>query len=192
MLLAAISAQREIAAARLAPEPDVMCTRPARSVATLHLIVGLPCAGKTTYARQLETERHALRLTPDEWIGRLLGPNPFLDALDAARDPTEAALWDVAERVLTLGIDVILDFGFWGRDEREDYRTRAARLAARSEIHYLAVPEQTLINRLRARNANLRPGTFRIDEERLLGWVRQFEPPSEDEMVPREPPTPNA
>jgi predicted kinase len=33
---------------------------------TLHLMVGLPCSGKTTLARTLEHERSALRLTPDE------------------------------------------------------------------------------------------------------------------------------
>ena len=34
---------------------------------TVYLIVGLPGAGKTTRARELEAERAALRLTPDEW-----------------------------------------------------------------------------------------------------------------------------
>lgn len=42
-------------------------------MATLRLIVGLPCSGKTTLARQLETEYAALRLTTDEWHIRLLG-----------------------------------------------------------------------------------------------------------------------
>ncbi len=36
-------------------------------MATLHLICGLPCAGKTTLERQLEQDYAALRLTPDEW-----------------------------------------------------------------------------------------------------------------------------
>ncbi|NGO75189.1 AAA family ATPase, partial [Streptomyces sp. YC504] len=35
---------------------------------TLFLMVGLPGAGKTTKARQLAEEDHALRLTPDEWM----------------------------------------------------------------------------------------------------------------------------
>ena len=34
-------------------------------MATLHLMVGLPCSGKTTEARRLERELGALRLTPD-------------------------------------------------------------------------------------------------------------------------------
>lgn len=42
-------------------------------MATLHLMVGLPCLGKTTLARTLEREQSALRLTPDEWHIRLFG-----------------------------------------------------------------------------------------------------------------------
>ena len=42
-------------------------------MATLHLMVGLPCSGKTTLAKKLEHERSALRLTPDEWQVGLFG-----------------------------------------------------------------------------------------------------------------------
>ena len=41
-------------------------------MATLFLICGLPGAGKTTLARQLEATHAALRLCPDEWIAPLL------------------------------------------------------------------------------------------------------------------------
>lgn len=41
-------------------------------MATLFLICGLPGAGKTTLARQLEHAQPALRLCPDEWIVGLL------------------------------------------------------------------------------------------------------------------------
>ncbi|WP_368780995.1 AAA family ATPase [Alicyclobacillus fastidiosus] len=30
-------------------------------------MVGLPCSGKTTLSRELETRHNALRLSPDEW-----------------------------------------------------------------------------------------------------------------------------
>src|SRR5438105_1027278 len=109
-------------------------------IPTLHLICGLPCSGKTTLAREIEREREALRLTPDEWIARILGTDPSINALDAARDPMESLLWDLAARVLTLGVDVILDFGFWSGAEREEFRARAAALGARSELHFLDVP----------------------------------------------------
>jgi predicted kinase len=151
------------------------------------MICGLPCAGKTTLARQLEHEQNALRLTPDEWIVRLYGADVSGEALDAARDPVEDVLWDLAARVLVLGVDVILDFGFWTRGEREGFRSRATQLGARSELHFLNVPEETLLTRLAARNGDLPPGTFWIDEARMREWYRLFEAPTEDELLPRDP-----
>jgi hypothetical protein len=47
------------------------------SQTTLFLIVGLPGAGKTTRARELENVHRALRFTPDEWMISLFGgPKP--------------------------------------------------------------------------------------------------------------------
>src|SRR5436189_2773154 len=86
--------------------------------ATLHLICGLPCSGKTTFARALERELPALRLCPDEWTARLYGADISSEALDLARDPIEQALSDLAGRVLVLAVDVILAYGFWSRNER--------------------------------------------------------------------------
>lgn len=146
---------------------------------------GLPCSGKTTLAKQVEHERSALRLTPDEWITRLFGADLSVEALDAARDPIETVLWELAERVLVLGVDVVLDFGFWSRGERENFRSRATRLGACSELHFLDVPEEELLTRLAARNAQMPPGTFRIDEARLRLWSSLFEPPTADELRPR-------
>jgi predicted kinase len=42
-------------------------------MATLHLMIGLPCSGKKTYARQLAGETNALLLTLDVWHLKLFG-----------------------------------------------------------------------------------------------------------------------
>src|SRR5688572_21724154 len=122
---------------------------------TLILICGLPGSGKTTLAKRLEHERPALRLTPDEWIGPLYGPNLTQAALDACRDPVEGVQWAIAARALELGVNVILDFGFWSRVERDDFRSRAAAVGADFEIRFLDVPHSELAARLAARNAAL-------------------------------------
>ena len=151
-------------------------------MATLLLMCGLPCAGKTTLARRLEQERGALRLTPDEWIVKLFGANLTLPTLDWCRDPVEAVQWGVAERALRLGVSVVLDFGFWSRTERDDFRARAAALGADFEIHFLDTPREVLSARLAARNAQLPPYTFHVTEAQLDSWWRIFEPPTPDEL----------
>jgi predicted kinase len=152
-------------------------------MATLHLIVGLPCSGKTTYAKKLELEQSALRFTPDEWHTRLFGLDLEHPEHDARHDLIEEIMWDVAARALQLGNNVILDFGFWGKSEREEYRTRAARVGANTVIHFLNVPEEELLARLEVRNANLPAGTFQIPTSKLLEWMQIFQAPSEDELT---------
>jgi predicted kinase len=156
-------------------------------MATLHLLVGLPCSGKTTLARQLESEHSALRLGADEWVTQLLGVEATGES-DRAHDIVEGLLWQLAERLLVLSVDVVLDFGCWAREEREHFRNRAAALGAGSRLYYLDVSEDELLDRLIRRNADLPADTFRIEPELLVQWARQlFQPPTPDELLPREP-----
>ncbi|MDZ4717530.1 MAG: ATP-binding protein [Roseiflexaceae bacterium] len=153
-------------------------------MATLMLICGLPGSGKTTLARQLEQSRPALRLSPDEWIAAILADASDIAELDRLRSPVEAVQWDVATRVLTLGSDVILEWGFWSRAERMHYRAQAEALGARVELYFLNVTRDELWSRLSKRNANLPPGTFVVTEEQLDLWLSWFQPPFADELVP--------
>jgi predicted kinase len=145
---------------------------------TLHLICGLPGAGKTTLARRLERDLPALRLAPDEWMARIVG-----DGYDEAkRAAVEAVQWEIAARALSLGVDVILENGFWSRSERDDYRSWAAAAGAETRVHFLDVPRDELLRRLARRNAALPPDTFRVDEAQLDLWSSWFEPPTPDEL----------
>jgi predicted kinase len=152
------------------------------TIATLHLMVGLPCSCKTTLARKLEEKYSALRLTPDEWHIRLFGQDLDESEHNARHNLVESLLWDVAARVLVIGTDVILDFGFWGRRERDDFRSRASELGADFKIHFLEVAEEKLLERLAARNAQLPQYTFPLSETILKEWIQSFEPPSLEEL----------
>ncbi len=96
--------------------------------AILYMIVGLPGSGKTTKAKQIESKQSALRFTPDEWILTLYGNDLDRPHRDAVRDPVEAIQWQVAKRVLSLGCNVVLDWGFWSHKERTKYREQAEAL----------------------------------------------------------------
>ena len=81
-------------------------------MATLHMMVGLPGSGKTTEAKKLEKELGALRLTPDEWQYFLFGHDINEPEHDERHTKIEEVMWEIAVKVLKLGCDVILDFGF--------------------------------------------------------------------------------
>ena len=155
-------------------------------MATLHLMVGLPCSGKTTLAKKLEHEQLALRLTTDEWHVRLFGQDAEEPDHDSRHGLIEALLWKIASRALELETNVILDFGFWAREEREDYRSRAKHLGASSEVHYLDVSEAELLRRLEERNSRPSQESFLISEEAMKPWIAFFQKPTPDELGRRE------
>jgi hypothetical protein len=151
-------------------------------MATLFLICGLPGAGKTTLAKQLEHAHNALRLCPDEWIAQLLDDPGDRTEMDRLRDIVESIQWDAATRALVLGVNVILENGFWSRQERIRFRTEAESLGARVELHFLNVELDELVQRVSKRNSELPTGAFHVSKDELLLWAKSFEPPSEDEL----------
>ncbi len=150
-------------------------------MSTLHLMVGLPCSGKTTLAKRLEQETGALRLTPDDWHRRLFGQDATHPEHDRRHATIESLLWDVAASALDRGLDVILDFGFWQRAERDEFRARAAARGALSVLHVLDPPQDVLFERLAIRNRLPATEATHIPPERLRDWLVYFEPPDDDE-----------
>ena len=151
-------------------------------MSTLFMICGLPGSGKTTLAKELELSQHALRLCPDEWIASILADPTDMVELDRLRSPVESLQWEMAKRALILGINVILENGFWSREERWTFRSQAEALGAQVELRYLDIPRDELWRRLSMRNANLPYGTFAVTEEQLDLWSSWFEPPSPEEL----------
>ena len=153
--------------------------------AVLFLMVGLPGSGKTSLARRLESEQAALRLTPDEWMRPLFGAGES----GGKRWVLESELlWSVAARALTLGLNVILDYGLWARAERDDFRARAAALGTPVELHVLDAPLSELWKRLEARNQTLPPETFPVTRAELEEWAAQYEVPTAAELQATESP----
>lgn len=150
---------------------------------TLFLTVGLPGSGKTTDARRVEQERGALRLTKDEWMKALFGD----DNPSAASDVIEARLIAIALRTLELGLDVILDFGLWSRDERTALRWAATSVGASVVILYNDVPAAQRRARLLARLADAPHETWPMSDDELRAWADQFDVPTPGELDATEP-----
>jgi predicted kinase len=144
----------------------------------LILLCGLPGAGKTTYARRIAPEIGAVRLCPDEWMADLgvdLYDEPF-------RDRFERRLWLLAQELLARGQSVILEFGFWAREDRDEKRQRGQALGAAVELCYFAVPLEELWDRIRHRNVDGRSDTAPITRRQLEEWAGLFQAPDRQEM----------
>ena len=162
---------------------------------TIYLVVGLPGAGKTTRAKELEIAESALRLTPDEWQMAVFdqdGPTGWRSTERAGqRDRIEGKLVEIGLRAARLGINVVFDFGFWGRDERSALRWIANSSGVRAEVVYLPVGYHEQRRRIADRFVT-EPGQFQLSDTELQQWQRQFQEPDREELdgvrIPTVPP----
>jgi predicted kinase len=144
----------------------------------LFLMVGLPGAGKTTRARELAAEHRALRLSPDAWMIPLFGE----PEADGKRDVLEGRLIWLALEALRLGTSVVLDFGFWARDERSALRWLARSAAASCQVVYLPVGREAQHARISHRQASAPHQTFPMTEAEINSWHATFEVPDAAEL----------
>jgi predicted kinase len=150
---------------------------------TLYLTVGLPGTGKTTAARRIEEEQGALRLTKDEWMKALYGrDNPA-----SASDVIEGRLIQLGLRALRLGLDVVLDFGLWSRDERSALRQAAADVGAAVVICYFGLTAAEQRKRLDKRQAEAPHETWPMSDQELAAWAAKIDIPAPGELDGSEP-----
>ena len=146
----------------------------------LFVVCGLPGSGKTTRSKYLENRFGAVRFCPDEWLTDL-----GLDVYDeASRAKIEALQWKLTQTLLARGVSVIIEWGTWGRAERDALRLGARALGAGVELHFLSAPVDVLYQRVQQRGMECPP----IERKDILRWAEAFEEPTAEETSLFDPP----
>lgn len=150
----------------------------------LVIVCGLPGSGKTTVATRLEAEYAAVRLCPDEWMAAL-GIDLFDEQM---RDRVEQLQWRFAQRLLQLGQVVVIEWGTWGRDERDALREGARAQGAAVELRLLDAPVDALWERVRDRDMERHLGRRPLTRGDVEGYVTKFQRPDTQELALYDPP----
>jgi predicted kinase len=142
---------------------------------------GMVGSGKTTYALRLA------RLSVDEYIWRKYGvfgvdfDEPQWIGYQAE---AEADLKDRLVAHIRAGEDVIVDFSFWNRAMRDEYKRLVESAGGRWELHYMKVDPAVLPARLANRRLQGDANAFPIADEMLARFIEGFEhPDGEGEIV---------
>lgn len=154
-----------------------------RPPARLFLICGFIGSGKTTMATEVARREKALCLTLDEWVNKLYSPEANKIKAFDPQERVKDVMWQVAVKALALGISTVLDWGFWTKKERDQYREKAEKLGIKPTLIFVETPKEQCLARALQRNSDLDQRSVKIDPDDFETWWSHFEPPSDEECA---------
>lgn len=148
------------------------------------LICGKICSGKSFYAEMLRKERGAVMLSVDEITLSLFGQH-IGEKHDEICERTQKYLFEKSLEIVEVGTDVILDWGFWQREDREYAREFYKSRGVPCEFHYIDISDEAWKRNLAERNAAVSAGkteAYFVDDNLAAKFERMFEYPDKSEM----------
>ena len=142
-------------------------------MATIHLMVGFIGFGKTTIAKELEEKLSAVRLTHDEFMRERYGRNP--DDFQAKYKAVDEYIRGETVKYIAQGRDVILDYGFWTHEKREEYYNWAKTLTDSVVFHLTECNKDEAKRRVLQRSKTDKEALW-IDENAFEELWKQYQP----------------
>jgi len=112
----------------------------------IHLVCGSTGAGKTTFSIRLAEQEGALRLSIDEWMVTLFGPDqpqPIEFAWMMERiGRCEMQMWAMALQAAKRGVGSVIDCGLTRADHRRKFANLAREAGLPVALHHLDTPAE--------------------------------------------------
>ncbi len=148
------------------------------------LVAGKLCSGKTTYSQSICKDENAVLLSVDEIMQAVFGQYAGEKHEEYVRKLKKFLLEKSAE-ILNRGVNVVLDWGFWTRAERDQIRDFYHSRNASTELHYIELSQSEWKRRIDERNVSVlekaKDGYY-IDDAILRNFESIFEQPEDDEI----------
>ena len=148
-------------------------------MAKIIALCGKLCAGKSTYAQRLRDELPAVVLNSDELTLAL----PFNH--DETYPVVKDYLFRKAVEIVRAGADVVLDFGFWSRADREHAKAFFAEAGVKLEWRCISVTDAEWPRNIASRNEKVLAGeenSYFVDEGLMKKCLGLFEEPEPGEL----------
>ncbi len=153
-------------------------------MAEVIMTCGRICSGKSTYAEELRKRLGAVVLSVDEITLALFGQDVG-DMHDTYVERTKNYLFEKSVQIAAGGIDVILDWGYWTKEERRYAHEFYSSRGIKCSLHYIDVPDDEWHRRIKKRNGMVAAGecsAYYIDEGIAEKSAELFEPPDDEEI----------
>lgn len=153
-------------------------------MAKVILLCGKIASGKSYWADILKREQSAVVLSCDELLLDL-GMMDLGEKHDEVLALVKQYLYKKAMEINGLGINVILDFGFWRKSERQDLSTRLQAAGINFEWYYIDISDEDWASNIDLRNKAVEAGqqqAYIIDEGLLKKLADAFQVPEPDEV----------
>ena len=148
-------------------------------------ICGKICSGKSYYARQIKEQKNAVILSIDEATYELID-NKQGEFYNVFAERVNKYLMKKAVEIVKVGCNVILDWGFWTKAERQETTKYFNQFCIDVEWHYVNVEQLRWKRLIEERNAKIQNGNggyeFYVDEGLLNKMLSKFEEPKREEM----------
>ena len=154
-------------------------------MAKLLCICGKIGCGKTYYANRLKEQEHAVILSTDE-VTYDLTNNQQGDGYDEFAIRVNLYLRKKAVEIVNAGCTVILDWGFWTKENRKEIKRYGENNGVLVEMHYIDIDDKTWYENIEKRNNELISGnggsSFYVNEGLLNKVSSLFEIPEKEEI----------
>ncbi|MEM9926155.1 MAG: ATP-binding protein [Cyanobacteria bacterium P01_D01_bin.50] len=149
---------------------------------TLHFFCGKMASGKSTLAKSLAIENHAILMAEDIWLSMLYSDeiNDFNDYLKYS-SRLKGILSQHIQDILLQGTSIILDFPGNTPSQRNWFRSIFESVEVNHLLHYIIASDDLCKQQLKIRSRNKTGGSAFTTEAEFEAITKYFQPPTPEE-----------
>ena len=145
---------------------------------TIHVPHGYIAFGKSTLARKLAESLPAVLINFDEWGKKLYGPDLDMEKIKIMNP----LLYGMAGQIISMGMDIVFDGGYWSKSARKDLADFAKSINAQLIFYEITLDMETARTRMKKRNDENNPLLF-VGEEFFDDNISKYSKISDDENL---------